>query len=473
MDATGQFESWVQSIALQVLQLFLENSSNESVQGFYDFALRTPLPDGTNLDGWSADPAVLRYRMLLSFAQWTVEKAHTLDVHVPLQAGITSTSCANSLAQEIGGNAAPAVSEFIYHVAVHLLGPDAACFAKALGGYFAYRQTQGYCDTAALCKHPSLLISDMVKYLEDIQAKVLKVASELAVVEVPGTFLMQFCRHFTVTTTFQQQFWLQAHEKDDDAFTTSEFKIILIDSCGSLMIMLQNIENHIFESHRTQTPVLAAVDFEGVDLCRTGELCLLQMTCNNDPTLVYVLDVHLLREKAFSLATPGGTSMKSILEDDQGILKLWFDPRNDVDALYYQFGITPKNVFDLQLAEVAVRRSQAHNPRFVTGLGKCLRESEQLSADQIACAQDIDARAKALFEPKFGGRYVVFQERPLRDDILTYAAHDSRYMIMLYELYVGRLTQEWQHRVSVGSNERARWYQHTTYTKPTTDVPDF
>ena len=29
-----------------------------------------------------------------------------------------------------------------------------------------------------------------------------------------------------------------------------------------------------------------AVDFEGVDLCRTGELCLVQMTCSDDPSLV-------------------------------------------------------------------------------------------------------------------------------------------------------------------------------------------
>ncbi|CAE7204132.1 HMCN1 [Symbiodinium natans] len=172
---------------------------------------------------------------------------------------------------------------------------------------------------------------------------------------------MQFCRYFTVIMTCQNawQFRLQAHENADAGFQQSSFRIILIDSCGSLMSMLQHIETAYYSNGN----FTVAVDFEGVDLCRTGELCLLQITCSDDPTLVYVLDVHILGQKAFLLDTPRGMSMKTLLEDQRlGILerellpislqrrcmKLWFDPRNDVDAL---------NVFDLQLAEVAVRRS--------------------------------------------------------------------------------------------------------------------
>ena len=52
------------------------------------------------------------------------------------------------------------------------------------------------------------------------------------------------------------------------------------------------------------------------------------------------------------MQTAQGTSVKWILEE-QTIRKVWFDPRNDVDALYHQFGILPKGIFDLQIAEVA------------------------------------------------------------------------------------------------------------------------
>ena len=31
---------------------------------------------------------------------------------------------------------------------------------------------------------------------------------------------------------------------------------------------------------------------------------------------------------------------------------------------------------------------------------RCLQQSDQLSHDQVSCAQDIDNRAKSLFEPK-------------------------------------------------------------------------
>mmetsp|Transcript_51145 Transcript_51145/g.122490 ORF Transcript_51145/g.122490 Transcript_51145/m.122490 type:complete len:480 (-) Transcript_51145:2-1441(-) len=476
----SQLEGWTRATAVQVLQVFLENSSTDSVQGFCSFALRNTLPDGTSLGSWS-DQENFRHRILLAFAQWTSSKARQLDDHVPLQNHMPNVHCSTSLNnyvnQEHAGIADAAISEFIYHVAIRLLGPDAACFGNALGGFFArggFSALRGDGTSSALSEYPALVLSDMVRYLEEIQAKVLKVAQELTPNELAGSLLMEFCHYFTVITTFSQQsqmlqFRLQAHENVDEAFQTSEFRIQLIDSCGSLMSMLQHIEQ-VYNRNQSLT---VAVDFEGVDLCRTGELCLVQMTCDDDPTLVYVLDVHVLGQKTFHLATPTGMSMKYLLEDHQNVTKLWFDPRNDVDALYHQFGITPRNVMDLQLAEVAIRRSQGHVVKFVTGLQRCLQQSDQLSHDQVSCAQDIDNRAKSLFEPKFGGRYETFQERPLRDVILMYAAHDSRYMLLLYQYYIQKLTEEWYGRVLAGSSERAKWFQHTDYKRPGTDAPDF
>ena len=118
---------------------------------------------------------------------------------------------------------------------------------------------------------------------------------------------MEFCHYFTVITTFSQQsqmlqFRLQAHENVDEAFQTSEFRIQLIDSCGSLMHLSSSCKvvrmlcshtcparsmlQHIEQVYNRNQSLTVAVDFEGVDLCRTGELCLVQMTCDDDPTLV-------------------------------------------------------------------------------------------------------------------------------------------------------------------------------------------
>merc|ERR1719178_180788 len=101
------------------------------------------------------------------------------------------------------------------------------------------------------------------------------------------------------------------------------------------------------------------------------------MTCSDNPQLVYVLDIHVLGKRAFTMETPRGTSMKMLLEAST-IRKVWFDPRNDVDALYHQFEILPKGIFDLQVAEVAGRRKKGLNVNYVMGLHKCLKGCDVL-----------------------------------------------------------------------------------------------
>ena len=71
---------------------------------------------------------------------------------------------------------------------------------------------------------------------------------------------------------------------------------------------------------------------------------------------MYVIDVYVLHNTCMGgVCTASGTSLKTILESTE-IEKVWFDPRNDVDALFHQFGVYPRRIFDLQLAEVAERR---------------------------------------------------------------------------------------------------------------------
>ena len=71
-----------------------------------------------------------------------------------------------------------------------------------------------------------------------------------------------------------------------------------------------------------------------------------------------------------------------------------------------------------------------------------------------------------------GGAYSIFTIRPLRDQILIYAAHDSRYMQVLYESYIQNLDSEWFQRVMLGSSERANWW-YGAYVRPSSDAPDF
>merc|ERR1719189_2693749 len=198
--------------------------------------------------------------------------------------------------------------------------------------------------------------------------------------------LMMFFQYYTMeihTQTFE------VHETNEEPhFVESPFRVNLIDSFGCLMKLLCHLEDIVQAGNAA-----LAVDFEGVKLCRHGALCLVQMTCSDNPQLVYVLDIHVLGKRAFTMETPGRTSMKMLLEA-QAVRKVWFDPRNDVDALYHQFGILPQGIFDLQLAEVADRRNRGLNVHYVQGLYKCLTLCPALEEEQKVFAERINLLGK-------------------------------------------------------------------------------
>jgi ribonuclease D len=50
--------------------------------------------------------------------------------------------------------------------------------------------------------------------------------------------------------------------------------------------------------------------------------------------------------------THEGRGLKQILEDNS-IVKVWFDARNDIDAILHIYNVEPVNALCLQLAEVA------------------------------------------------------------------------------------------------------------------------
>lgn len=460
----------LRGLSSQVLEVFLENRSEESAESFLAFLINHQLPDGTKIDDWfrsQIPPEHLKRQVLLGFAQWIHLRVQSLDRLVPLQTQAL-THCHNKLTNYINTIQATQASEiqqdimgdFIHNVVLRLLGSQFSCFASALA-QLPVEHTE----------HPAVLLAHLVQHLERCRAKVIQVALALAPMPLEQSSLlkMQFCRYFTVEliegTKIPHR--LIEHETvERGIFQRAFFSIHLIDSYGSLLLFLQHIEE---VSH--EPGFIVAVDFEGVKLNRTGQLCLLQMTCSNMPSCVYVVDVYLLPQ-ALHFKSPSGISLQRIFED-QEILKLWFDPRNDVDALFHQFQIRPQHVFDLQLAEVAGRRSKGLQVHFVPSLQKCVAGCDRLDFMQKHFAEFINRSGKQLFEPDYGGSYEVFRKRPLLDDLLIYAAHDCRYMHMLYQCYMAELSNEWNQRVLNASNLRAQWFLHPTYLRPSTDAPDF
>ena len=434
----------LQPVCAHVLEVFFESAEPSSVESFCQFFLALPLE---NLDVSSS--SLFTQQVLLALAEWTNLWLRSLD-RTLLEISRTSPTSPQSFTTDFS-ESSDFSSDFIYFVALELLGPEFSCFANALG------------KLCSLTECPVTLVSKMVQELERCRAKAALVASELTPFEtLHWSIKMGFCRYFTVSEAVDNNgLCLQEHE-GRAGLHASSFGIVLIDSCGLLIDLLLHIES--------LDDLVVAIDVEGVKLSRSGQLCLLQIACNDVPSRVYVLDVIVLPE-ALYITTPAGTSLKSILEDPR-VLKLWFDPRNDVDALFHQFQILPQHIFDLQLAEVATRRSRGLQVKYVSSLQKCLSVCDRLDQTQKTFAEFISRRGKELFEADLGGSYEIFRQRPLFHQILVYSAHDARYMHLLYDYY-SDLCDDWKHRILVGSHVRSQWYANPTQIRPSTDAPEF
>lgn len=119
----------------------------------------------------------------------------------------------------------------------------------------------------------------------------------------------------------------------------------------------------------TQPPSIY-VDLEGVNLSRHGSISILQLHVL--PTRqTYLVDIYTLRREAFTTCGVwGGQTLAAVLESPD-IPKIFFDVRNDSDALHAHFGIRLGGIQDLQLMELATR---SFARRVVKSLASCIEQ---------------------------------------------------------------------------------------------------
>jgi exonuclease 3'-5' domain-containing protein 1 len=112
--------------------------------------------------------------------------------------------------------------------------------------------------------------------------------------------------------------------------------------------------------HAPPTPFSPTMylDLEGINLCRHGSISVLTLLIDTGtPTRhVYLIDVHTLGARAFNTTGTKLKTLKDILQDEK-IPKVFFDVRNDSDALFAHLGIALKGVEDVQLMENATRQT--------------------------------------------------------------------------------------------------------------------
>eukprot|EP00262_Sarcandra_glabra_P002218 TRINITY_DN12487_c0_g1_i2.p1 TRINITY_DN12487_c0_g1~~TRINITY_DN12487_c0_g1_i2.p1 ORF type:complete len:324 (-),score=49.56 TRINITY_DN12487_c0_g1_i2:341-1312(-) len=191
-------------------------------------------------------------------------------------------------------------------------------------------------------------------------------------------------------------------------------------------------------------------DCEGVDLCRHGTLCIMQLAF---PDAVYLVD-----------AIEGGEMLmqacKPALESSY-VTKVVHDCKRDSEALYFQFGIKLHNVVDTQIAYSLIeeqegrRRSPDDYISFVS-----------LLADPRYCGisylEKEEVRVLLRQDPRF------WTYRPLSELMVRAAADDVRFLLCIYDKMMEKLNQQslWHLAVRgslycrcfcISDNEHADW----------------
>jgi exonuclease 3'-5' domain-containing protein 1 len=187
---------------------------------------------------------------------------------------------------------------------------------------------------------------------------------------------------------------------DDDA------KIVLVDRVETLAKVVDKLMAAGDD---------VAADFEGIDLSRSGELCIAQLATTKQ---TFIVDIVAMGKPAFTDGKLG-----ALLESND-VLKVIYDGRADADALFHQFDVQLANVYDVQIASVERQcKLDGRRDRFVHGLGKAIGRFEE-EQGIVSTNGAIKQAGKKLFAPEHGGSYDVWKDRPLNPVLIEYAAID-------------------------------------------------
>lgn len=174
---------------------------------------------------------------------------------------------------------------------------------------------------------------------------------------------------------------------------------------------------------------LLAVDCEGVNLGRSGELTVLSIAI---PNKTFIFDVLKLGKHVFD------DGLRDILEDKDKE-KLMFDCRRDADSLYHQFQVNISGVLDLQLLEVMHRRKSGTSlGKTASGSRRSTRTDDVESIYGFSHCIEIYLGDKEMIKKKNQGQDLlkynkIWKTRPLTDLLKTYCCIDTTELFSLYE----------------------------------------
>ena len=240
-------------------------------------------------------------------------------------------------------------------------------------------------------------------------------------------------------------------------------KASLVDSPTSIASLIDSLAD------LPVNPPPLYFDVEGIKISRHGSVSILQLYVL-PLDQVYLVDIHVLGEAAFTTTGIDGKSLKDVLESTT-VPKVCFDVRNDSNALFFHFGIALQYTHDVQLMEIASRRPTA-SKRYLNGLQKCITDDATIAAEEKQACATVKEKGARLFAPERGGSHEVFNVPPLRQEIWDYCVQDVVVLPLLFKVYQDRLQPRWETKVGVETTARIQTSQKLEY-QPYSDAKRF
>jgi len=205
-------------------------------------------------------------------------------------------------------------------------------------------------------------------------------------------------------------------EEDED--------VQVISTARGLQRCVESLTAYVKKQHKRGEEAVLSVDVEGVDLSRHGKACLLQVTDSDG--CVFVIDLVTLSENRDGREGRSGRNRDDVvgpglkqLLGRADVTKVLHDCRGDCDALYHQFNIRMRGIWDTQVAEFLHSRLTGSTTDHLVGLGRLL-ESKGL-------AEEVH-KEKEKLRDVYEKDKTIWQRRPLPRSLLAYARRDVMFL---------------------------------------------
>ncbi|XP_011626855.1 uncharacterized protein LOC18443662 isoform X2 [Amborella trichopoda] len=238
-----------------------------------------------------------------------------------------------------------------------------------------------------------------------------------------------------------------------------------------------------------ESQLVIGFDCEGVDLCRHGALCIMQLApLNNSPaSFLYATrnmgsSTYMMIDRAIN--SVGSTIKKLAFQDAvylvdaiQGgqmlvqackpalestyVTKVVHDCKRDSEALYFQFGIRLNNVVDTQIAYTLIEEQEGRkrSPDDYISFVSLLADPRYCG---ISYVEKEEVRILLRQDPSF------WRKRPLSELMIRTAADDVRFLLYIYHKVMEKLNEYSLWRLAVrgslycrcfcdNDNEYAEW----------------